>query len=260
MTSLSKVFRSRNTFPETGKTRRIGIRNLNTSEELDMEVQNLTIGDIYYERDRILNEANTEIKMEKLTIENMRSIASEDIVAMQKAWIEEKKLLEQQAYEEGFQVGHEEGRNKAVSDMAASIQTANKATELSLNNASQYVASQERVILELAMRSAERILGEVIEEDEERFLSIVRRAIKDSREMKEIKLYISHEYFEFISANRAELAAIFPPDVPFLIFANDDFESTECYIETNHGRIVVSVDEQLNELRERLIELMESGD
>jgi len=63
-----------------------------------------------------------------------------------------------------------------------------------------------------------------------------------------------------ISANRAELAALFPPDVPFLIFANDDFETTECYIETNHGRIVVSMDEQLNELRERLLEIMESGE
>ena len=36
--------------------------------------------------------------------------------------------------------------------------------------------------------------------------------------------------------------------------------ATECYIETNHGRIVVSIDEQLNELREKLVEIMESGD
>ena len=56
------------------------------------------------------------------------------------------------------------------------------------------------------------------------FLSIVRRAIKEAREMKEIKLYVSTEYFELVSNNRAELASIFPPDVPFLIFANEDFE------------------------------------
>ncbi|WP_438317595.1 flagellar assembly protein FliH [Sporosarcina sp. FA9] len=257
---MSNVFRSQNTLSEIGGTRQIGIRNLNAIEEFEIENQNISLEDIYFERDKILNEAKKEINMEKLTIENMRNVASEDILSMQKAWAEEKEILEQKAYEDGFQIGHEEGRNKALSDMESSIQTANKTTEQSLNNASQYVASQERVILELAMRSAERILGEVIGEDEERFLSIVRRAIKDSREMKEIKLYISQDYFEFISANRAELAAIFPPDVPFLIFANDDFESTECYIETNHGRIVVSVDEQLNEIRERLIEIMESGD
>ena len=56
------------------------------------------------------------------------------------------------------------------------------------------------------------------------------------------------------------LHQFFRPDIPFLIFVNEDFDRTDCYIETNHGRIVVSVDEQLNELREQLVEIMESGD
>ena len=110
------------------------------------------------------------------------------------------------------------------------------------------------------MLSAERIIGQTLQDDEEIYLSVVKRALKETREMKEIKLYVSLDYFELVSDNRSELASIFPPNVPFLIFANDDFESTECYIETNHGRIVVSIDEQLNELREKLIGIMESGD
>lgn len=61
-----------------------------------------------------------------------------------------------------------------------------------------------------------------------------------------------------MTGGREELAEIFPPDVPFLIFVNEDLNDTECYIETNHGRIVVSVDEQLKELRSKLIELLES--
>ena len=99
--------------------------------------------------------------------------------------------------------------------------------------------------------TAERIIGQTLEDDEEIFLSIVKRGLKEAREMKEIKLYVSLDYFELVSDNRDELASIFPPDVPFIIFVNEDFESTECYIETNHGRIVVSIDEQLNELREQ---------
>ena len=52
--------------------------------------------------------------------------------------------------------------------MTSSIQLANETTKLSFENASHYVASQERVILELAMRTAERIIGQTIDEDEER--------------------------------------------------------------------------------------------
>ncbi|MBO0603030.1 flagellar assembly protein FliH [Sporosarcina sp. E16_3] len=256
---MSNVFRSFNTLLEEGKTKEISIRSLSVSQEVDTEV-NLSLDTILVERDRLLKEANTIIEQEKEAIERLRQTATEDILAMQAAWQNEKTALQQQAYDEGFQVGYEEGHNKSLADMAASVRTANDTTALSSENASQYLVSQERIILDLAMLSAERIIGQTLLDDEEIYLSVVKRALKETREMKEIKLYVSLDYYELVSNSRSELASIFPPNVPFLIFANDDFESTECYIETNHGRIVVSIDEQLNELREKLIGIMESGD
>lgn len=259
MTLLSNVFRSFNTILEDGKTKEITIRSLSVSREITNE-ENLSIDSILAERERLMNDANKEIEQEKALIEQLRLLATEDILSMQAAWENEKMVLQQQAYDEGFQVGYEEGHNKSLSDIAASIRTANEATTLSHKNAARYLVNQERVILELAMLSAERIIGQTLQDEEEVYLTVVKRALKETREMKEIKLYVSLDYFELVSDNRTELASIFPPNVPFLIFANDDFESTECYIETNHGRIVVSIDEQLNELREKLIGIMESGD
>jgi len=244
---------------EDGETKEISIRSLSISQEVDTEMS-MSLDSILAERDRLLKEAKTINEQEKKAIEQLRQTATEDILAMQTAWEKEKIILQQKAYDEGFQVGYEEGHNKSLSDMAASISTANETTELSYENARQYLASQERIILDLAMLSAERIIGQTLQDDEEVYLSVVKRALKETREMKEIKLYVSLDYFELVSENRSELASIFPPNVPFLIFANDDFKSDECYIETNHGRIVVSIDEQLNELREKLIGLMESGD
>ena len=55
-------------------------------------------------------------------------MAQEDIAAMQAAWEQEKTVLQQQAYEEGFQIGYEEGRNKSLSDMNESVKTANEVT------------------------------------------------------------------------------------------------------------------------------------
>ncbi len=215
---------------------------------------------LFVERDRMLKDARTQIEMERGAVEQMRQTAQEDIAAMQAAWEQEKTALQQQAYDEGFQVGYEEGRSKSISDMSESVKIANEVTIQSKENALKYLDEQERNILEIAMRTAERILGKTLEENEEAFLSIVKRGLKEAREMKEIKLYISVSQFELVSSNRAELASIFPPDVPFLIFANDDFDTNECIIETNQGRIVVSVDEQLNELKEKLVEMLESGD
>ena len=125
-------------------------------------------------------------------------------------------------------------------------------------NAQKYIDSQEAVILELSMTSAERIVNTVLDREEETFVSIVKRALKEAREMKEIKIYVSPEYYGIVSKNRDELAEMFPPDVPFLIFVNEDLAEAESYIETSHGRIVVSVDIQLNELRLKLREILDS--
>lgn len=252
---LSNIFRSQG----ITSSKQITIRNLNKTIPEEV-TESPSMESIVAERNLMLTMAQRTIDEEKRSLEEMRKVTTEDIGAMQKAWVDEKVELQQQAYEEGFQMGFGEGREKALSDMASSIQLANEVTEKSYVNATQYQESQERVILELAMTAATRILGKKIEDNEEQFLAIVRRALKEVREMAEIKIYVSIQYYKLVSDNRAELASIFPPDVPFLIFANEEFESTECYIETNHGRIVVTVDDQLNELREQLIEILGSGD
>lgn len=228
-----------------------------TSKEID---ESHSIQSITEEHNLMMKIAQRTIDEEKRSLEDMRRITTEDIAAMKNAWESEKVQLQQQAYEEGFQIGFGEGRDKALSDMSASLQLANEITDKSRITATEYQESQERVILELAMTAASRILGTEIEDNEEQFLSIVRRALKEVREMEDIKIYVSSEYYKLVSDHREELASIFPPEVPFLIFVNEEFDSTECYIETNHGRIVVTVEDQLNELREQLIGILESGD
>ena len=259
MISLSNVFRSSRTITGEGNVKEIAIRNLNRPM-LDGKEDLISKETLFVERDRLLQEARRQIELEKADAEQMRHMAQEDIAAMQAAWEQEKTVLQQQAYEEAFQIGFEEGRKKSLSDMSESIKTANEVTSRAKENALKYMEEQERVILEIAIRTAERIIGKTLEENEEAFLTVVKRGLKEAREMKEIKLYVSVTHYDLISSNRSELASIFPPDIPFLIFANDDFDAHDCIIETNQGRVVVSVDEQLNELKEQLVEILESGD
>ena len=259
MTSLSNVFKSLHPKQTEAPTRNIAIRRLNIGEE-HTRTEEPQLDSIFAERERAFEVERQSLEDERRLIEELRKKATDDIATMKLAWEEEKIELQQQAYEEAFQVGFSEGREKALAEMMVSIEQANEVTEASHVNAQEYQMGQERVVLELAMRAAGRIIGKTLEDDDEQFLNIVKRALKEVQEMKEIKLFVSMEYYKLVSDNRGELVAIFPPDVPFLIFSNGDFEATECYIETNHGRIVVSIDEQLTHLREQLIEVIESRD
>ncbi len=257
MTLLSKVIRSSFANSDSEPSKSINIRNLSIQQETSSE-QHMSLDTLLRERDRLMEDARQDIEMERTGLMDQKQQTQVYIEQERSKWEVEKQEIQHQAYEEGFQQGYEEGNLKAQSDMANAIQQANETMQHTHDNAKKYIDEQERVVLELALRTAERILGSVLEEDEEYYLSLVKRGLKEAREMKEIKLYVPTIYHSLVSLNRDELASIFPVDVPFMIFVNEDLQATECFIETNHGRIVVSIDEQLNQLRLKLTEILES--
>ena len=218
----------------------------------------ITREELLAERDQLLAVARQKVELERQQFDQFRTEQLQMIEELKHMWEEEKLTLQQQAYEEGFAQGYEEGIQKANADMQQAVQTANETMEHAKVNAQAYIESQEVVILELALTATERILNTVLERDEEVFVSIIKRGLKEAREMKEIKIYVSPEYHAVVSKNRDELAEMFPTDVPFMIFVNEDLSNTDSYIETNHGRIVVSMDTQLNELRIKLREILDS--
>lgn len=264
MTSLSRIIRSIYTQSDSDNVKEIQIRDM--FEVLDLEdgedgssQHQLSIEEIMAERDRLLAEARAYLQVEREAFEQEKQMHFQEIEHLKLSWEEERPNRVQEAYDEGFGQGYEDGVNKSTEAMAESLQTANEVINQAKENARKYIDDQEAVILELGLTTAERIIGASLERDPDLFVSIVRRGLKEAREMKEIKIYVSPAYHALITANRDELAEMFPVDVPFMIFVNEDLNNeTDCYIETNHGRIVVSVDEQLNELRLKLHEILES--
>ncbi|WP_245909210.1 flagellar assembly protein FliH [Psychrobacillus insolitus] len=254
---MSKIIRNAHMIESNEKLKPIQIRDLYVSEEIEVDYS-YSHEEISRERNKMLSEVEIEITTKKTQLSSDISETKVYIESQLREWEEQKNSFQQLAYDEGFSQGLEEGRNKAVSDMQELLSRANKVIETAYETADSYLQHQEHVILELGIRTAERIIGIKLENDDQLFLSIVKRGLKEAREMKKIKLYISPTYFTLVSSSREELASIFPVDVPFMIFVDEDIQATDCYIETNHGRIVVGIDEQLQELRIKLNGILDS--
>lgn len=227
------------------------------SDEVETPPQ-ITQEQLLQERDMLLAHARQQIAYEQGQLENYKAEQLQAIEALKTMWQEEKKELEHQAYENGFAQGYETGIQKATADMEQTLQSANETLLSAKENATRYLESQEAVILDIALKAAERILGFTLEQDPEQYVAIVKRGLKEAREMKEIKIYVSPQYYQVVSKNYEELAEMFPTDVPFMIFVNEDLNDTDSYIETNTGRIIVSIDSQLHELRLKLREILDS--
>jgi len=263
MTSLSRIIRSIYTQSNDENVKKIQIRDMFEMHEVENEEiplqKQMTMEEVLEERERLFAEARAILHAEREAFEQEKQMFFQEIEHVKQSWEEERPERVQEAYDEGYGQGYEDGTNKANEAMAHSLQTANEVILHAKENARKYIDDQEAIILELGLTAAERIIGASLERDNELFVSIVRRGLKEAREMKEIKIYVSPTYYALITSNRDELAEMFPTDVPFMIFVNEDLENdTDCFIETNHGRIVVGIDEQLNELRLKLHEILES--
>lgn len=262
MTSLSRIIRGVQAQEFPKHTVEIQLRNMFVSEPNDSmddhQEHQLTHNEILAERDRLLLEAKHQIEQERSDFENYQATQLATLEELKVLWEEEKKQLQQKAYEEAFSQGYEEGIQKASSSMEQSLKVANETMDLARINADKYIEDQEKVILDLALKCAGKIIGYEIDQNEEAFVSVIKRALKEVRELQNIKVYVSQEHYALVSKYRDELAEMFPPDVQFLIFVNEDFQTLESYIETNHGRVIVSIDDQLQELRIKLNELLDS--
>ena len=264
MTSLSRIIRGVQAQQLEKYTIEIQLRDMFTPEPIvpleseEKKEHQLTLEEVLQERNLLLEEARLQIEGERAQFEAFRQSQLATLEQVKEAWEEEKIQLEQQAYEEAFSKGFEEGIQKASSQMTDSIIRTNEMMDLARINADKYMMEQEQLILDLAIKCAGKIIGYELDDKEEAFVSIIKRGLKEVRELQNIKVYISYEYYPLVSNYRDELAQLFPPDVQFLIFVNEDLQDEQCYIETNHGRIIVSVDEQLQELRSKLSEILDS--
>jgi flagellar assembly protein FliH len=259
MTSLSRIYRP-GVDQEMPNIRTIEIRELIVPTVGDDEevIPDVSLEQVYAERDRLLAEAAAQIEAERAQFAAQCDAQQAALAEAQAAWEEEKIQLQQQAYEEGFAQGMEDGRQKALDNMAKDIQIANDTMAQSEQNALAYLERQEGVILQLAIRSAERILNDTLAEDATKFVGVIQRALKEVRESEFVKIYVSASNHQLLTENRNELVAMFPPDMPFMIFIDDALSDTESYIDTNHGRLMASIDAQLNELRHHLGEILEN--
>ena len=222
------------------------------------EVHTLTIEDVMAERDRLLHEAMQQIEHERQQLEQYKQEQLQEIDQSKQLWEEEKLQLQQEAHNQAFSEGYEEGLQKASSSMEETLQLVNESMEAAKINAENYLEDQEQVILHLAIKSAEKIIGYELNYNDEAYLEIIKRALKEVRELSNIKVYVAAQYYPLVSKYRDELAEMFPPDVQFLIFVNEDLNELESYIETNHGRVIVSIDSQLQQLRLKLSEILDS--
>ncbi|WP_245917366.1 flagellar assembly protein FliH [Bacillus canaveralius] len=254
MILLSRLIKSHRT-AELNEKKVISIRTLNRSEQGIILAPDTAIE--AEKRALLANAAEQAQKLLAAARAEARFI-QEEMDKQKNDWQEEKQLITEQAVQQGYEQGLRDGREKGFAEYRESIHFAAELVEASKADYQQRVESSERTILELGIKVAEKILGKTISDHEEEFIGIVKQAVKQARDARDVELHVNPLHYQNLLSHKDELLALFPKETNFYIFPDDDLSEESCLIESANGRMDASVDSQLLEVKQKLVELLES--
>ncbi|MBS4198954.1 flagellar assembly protein FliH [Bacillus sp. FJAT-49732] len=231
------------------------------SIQLPLQEHEEVASDIFLEeKEEILQNAENEANK---IVENARAEANQilkQIEMRRSEWELEEKQLIDEAYEKGLQIGLEEGRRNGYVEYENLIGKAKEVVNSSKEAFKTYLESSEGTIVDIALTSAERIIHTSLEDQKERFIPLVKRALKEAKDFKEVQIHVHPLQYELLTSEKNELDAIFPPGTQCFIYPDEDLGEYSCFIESENGRIDASVSSQLVELKKNLMELLKGDD
>jgi len=258
MISLSRIIKSTWAKTEVNDLKRIGIKVLKIDSELNTEEEIMKPTINQEELDLIYLKANKEAEQIILTArkeaESIRMQAEKE----RNDWFQTERVrLEEDAKQLGYAEGYEIGMQQGYEEIHKHIKQAQNIVDLAKTDYHQYLDSSGKTILELSIEIARKILNTELVANKEGFFQLVRKALKEAKEYNDIRLRVHYSKYESILSQKEELKAIFPKDTDFHIYPDDEVDETSCLIESSNGRIDASIDSQLQEIKRKLLELLE---
>ncbi|WP_339215325.1 flagellar assembly protein FliH [Ornithinibacillus sp. FSL M8-0202] len=203
-----------------------------------------------------LKVAQDELELVKKQREDLIANTEHEIQSAKEAWQQEKLELMEQARQEGFQAGFEQGKVESLEQYHHLIDQANGIIEASKLDYQSTVEKSEETILTLAVHVAQKIIKQEIDKEPELFLPIVKDAISTIKDQREVTIYLHPENYEYILSQKNELEKILESKAVLSIYINEALEVGSCMIEHPFGKIDARIHTQLSKIYEILQEVL----
>lgn len=252
MILLSRLIKSQVAYPDQPEKKVISIKKFQVCE-----IQENDQTEIIPPSHDVLEEARLEAEQIILTARNEQESIKADLMQERLNWEQEKINLINEAKEDGYKAGWQEGESQGYAEYHSYIKEAQEVIKAAKSDYHSYLESSEKTILELAAKIASKIVATKIDDDQEYFLSLVKKAVKEVKSFSEIQIHVHPNQYEVLLSKKEELLSVFTQDTNLVIYPDSDLSEGSCLIESPSGRIDAGIDTQLAEIKNALIESLE---
>ncbi|MDA7025864.1 flagellar assembly protein FliH [Bacillus sp. CLL-7-23] len=251
MISLSNIIKQRlSSIPEE-KRRTISIKEVKASKEeeelLGEPDPQLLLHQAKQEANQLLEKANLELEQTRRQIDEEKT-----------NWDTERQALIEQAKKEGFEAGFEHGKADAHKTYQSYLENANAIVSSARQDYEEKIEQSAEEIITLAVSLAKKVWHQK-PDDKAAFIELVKQVLSEIKEFDDISIYVDPEYYEMVRSQKNELQQLLQYGTHLAIYADEKAVKGTCYIETAFGRIDASIDTQLEQLKQKLLALLETA-
>lgn len=225
--------------------------------ELDSNIEEVILTEAREKYMKIISDANEEA--EKI-IENAYNEAEEKLNnAYEKSkeiFINSKHEGYNEGYEDGNKEGYEQGYKIAYQEgKEASEKLIKEALEIKENYIqlkSQLLRETEEEIIKLVIAIYEKVLYQKVDEDEKLIISLVLNGIDNLEISEKLTIIVSQDDYEIVENSKNLILAKASLIDELDIRVNSDMRKGDCMIETSMGSVDVGINNQLDEVKDLL--------
>ncbi|WP_374065396.1 flagellar assembly protein FliH [Paraliobacillus sp. JSM ZJ581] len=232
----------------------IGLRPIHLPK-IDVEEEQQSYEDKFVQ----ITKAEQQLQEQKQDTQEWIETKHKQIEAEKIAWQEEKLTWIEQAKEEGYNAGFEQGKQESLLNYQNLIHEAKKIIDITRAERMEMITQNERFILNISLDAATKIVHQSIV-DKDAYIEIVKSVLQEAREQPTIQIHAHPDDYLICQKYKDELFSIVDPKIELSFYPDDTLQVGSCVIETPIGKIDASIDTQLENLRNQLHALLEEMD
>ncbi len=166
--------------------------------------------------------------------------------------LEKISVLQEDAYKQAYDLGFEEGTQKAILDKTADLEE--KIVELGVLAANlvkikeELIYQNEAHIMRMIYEIASRLAFDHINEKQELVLNLIKKAIEESQAEDNINVRVSSKQIEFLEQTKQTASREYEFLKKVKFEGSDSISVGSCVVETNYGVIDARIEERVDKL------------
>ena len=195
-------------------------------------------------------EAENTLKAAKYEALKIIPQARQQAMLIKTAVQEEAVKAFEEAKREGYDQGFYEGENEIHKEGKQILEEAGQFLEKLYNKRNDMIRQNMDVIKELSLSIAKKVIDSQLNQDDEVFISLFKKAAQECTFGEWVKISVSSCEYEFVTSNKETLLSMVKGAKYIDVVKLDHCPKGTCIVETPSGIIDASVGTQLARIRE----------